>query len=243
MVQGSEYLVSLIRKLEELAYLNDSDKQAILALPSRAEDVPQGYHVVREGVRPVDCCLLVAGYACRYKVSSDGGRQILSFPIAGDMLDLQHLYLGHSDHSVLTITKATVAWIERLDLKALAESRPTVGIALWCDTLIEASIHREWVLNVGRRNSKTRVAHMLCEFAIRCEIAGLSSAETFEWPLKQEEMADATGMTPVHVNRVLRMLVTDGALRRCRRGYGVSNLATLRRVAGFDPAYLHAAAA
>jgi CRP-like cAMP-binding protein len=199
--------------------------------------------LVREGSQPKNCCLLVTGFACRYKVSAGGGRQIVSFHKAGDIIDLQHLHLRIADHHVQSITSARVAWIPMEELRSLAKRRPAVGEALWRDTLIDASIFREWVLNVGRRDAKERVAHMLCEFATRCEAEGLGSAETFEWPMTQEQIADATGMTSVHVNRTLRALTMDCALRGSGRGYRVNDWARLKHVAGFDPTYLHAEAA
>jgi CRP-like cAMP-binding protein len=114
---------------------------------------------------------------------------------------------------------------------------------MWRDTLIDASVFREWVLNVGRRDAKARVAHMLCEFAVRCEDAGLGSAESFAWPMTQEHIADATGLTSVHVNRTLKALTLEGALE-CERGrYQVADWSRLTQIGEFDKAYLHAAAA
>jgi CRP-like cAMP-binding protein len=118
-----------------------------------------------------------------------------------------------------------------------------VAEALWRDTLIDASIFREWVLNVGRRDAKSRIAHMLCEFLMRCESAGLGSAERFDLPMTQEQIADATGLTSVHVNRMLRALEEDGVIHHRGREIRVGDWALMKRVAGFDSTYLHAAAA
>ena len=232
----------LVRKLELLAELTDEDRQALAALPRSISKVRAGHHLVREGSEPTDCCLLLEGYSCRYKMSATGARQIVSFHISGDILDLQHLLLSTADHHVMTITEATVAWMPKAAVRALARARPRVAEALWKDTLIDASIFREWVLNVGRRDAKSRIAHMLCEFLVRCEAAGLGSAERFQLPMTQEQIADATGLTSVHVNRMLRVLEEDGVIKRNGRELSVGDWALMRRVADFDPIYLHAAA-
>jgi CRP-like cAMP-binding protein len=235
-------LVGMTRKLARLVELGEADRAAIASLPSWAEFVASGKRLVEEGSQPTHCCVLLKGYACRYKVTVEGKRQIVSFHVAGDILDLQHLHLSVADHHVETITRAEVAWIPKAKLRAIAHERPALAEAMWEDTLIDASIFREWVLNVGRRDAKARVAHMLCEFAIRCEAAGLGSVESFQWPLTQEHISDATGLTSVHVNRTMKALAVDGAIEGGGRTYRVKNWNLLRQVGAFDPAYLHAAA-
>lgn len=235
-------LSTLVHKLELLSPLSQADRAALAALPSTLRKVPAGTHLVREGAQAPDCCLLVEGYACRHKLAANGGRQIVSFHLRGDLLDVQHLLLPVADHNVLTITEAEIAWIPRAELIALTRSRPAVAEALWKDSLIDASIFREWVLNVGRRDAKARIAHMLCEFIARCEKAGLGNAQGFELPMTQEQIADATGLTPVHVNRMLRALAEEGVIVRDRRHIQVADWRRLRMVAQFDPVYLHAAA-
>jgi CRP-like cAMP-binding protein len=235
-------LARLTKKLERLASLNAEDKARLAGLPMRIEEVPRFRELVREGDQPEQCCLLASGYACRYKESASGARQIVSFHLRGDLLDIQHLLLSRADHSLETITTATVAWIPKHDLLRLAWERPSVGKALWRDCLVDASIFREWVLNVGRRDAKARVAHMLCEFVARCEVAGLGSAEGFDFPMTQEQVADATGLTSVHVNRTLKALDREGALLRNRSRFQVLDWQQLCTIADFDPAYLHAAA-
>jgi CRP-like cAMP-binding protein len=203
---------------------------------------PPNHNLVREGDTTTDCCVLLSGYACRYKTTSSGGRQIVSFHVPGDILDLQHLLLSRADHNVQTITEATFAWVPAAELRRIAQDRPALAQALWRDTLIDASIFREWVLNVGRRDAKSRIAHMLCEFAARREQAGLGSPERFELPMTQEQIGDATGLTSVHVNRMLHELASDGVIVRNKREVEISDWARMCRVADFDAAYLHEAA-
>lgn len=222
--------------------LGADDIGELYRLPLRMERVARSRHLIREGEEPDNCCLLVSGFAARYKEAATGLRQIVSFHLTGDLLDIQHLLLARADHSVEAITDAEIAWIPKGELLELASARPDIGRALWRDCLIDASIFREWVLNVGRRDGKTRIAHMLCEFVARCEAAGLGSAEGFVLPMTQEQIADAVGLTPVHVNRCLRALDGDGVVHRNGAQFRVIDWHRLCAVGDFDPAYLHNAA-
>jgi CRP-like cAMP-binding protein len=236
-------LLLLTRKLQTLARLDEADREALASLNFRTEEFEAGRYLVREGDDASACCLLVEGYACRHKLADDGGRQIVSFHMAGDVVDLQHLLLARADHNVQALTRALVAWIPCIELKRVGRERPTVGQAMWRETLIEASIFREWVLNVGRRDAKARIAHMLCEFAARLAHAGLGPIERFPLPMTQTDIADATGMTPVHVNRTLRQLREEGVIAHKHRDLQILDWRGLRRAGGFDPAYLHGMAA
>jgi CRP-like cAMP-binding protein len=235
-------LKALIAKLGRLSGLDHEDRIALAKLTYRTEHVAASRKLVRERQEASDCCLLMEGYACRYKRASGGGRQIVSFHLPGDVLNLQHLFLSRADHFVQAITEAKVAWIPTAELKRLCWDRPRIGEALWRDCLIDASMFREWVLNVGRRDAKSRVAHMLCEFAARGDKAGLGPPERFDLPMTQADIADATGLTPVHVNRMLRKLRDEGLIVQDKREVRIVDWARMREAADFDPAYLHAAA-
>src|SRR6185437_9639427 len=134
------------------------------------------------------------------KVTGNGGRQILSVHMPGEFLDLQNCLLGVADHNVQTLTRAEVAIVAAGALRRLTEAHPLVGRALWIETLIDSAVFREWIVNVGRRDAITRLAHLLCEFSLRLAGAGLASDGCYELPMTQEQLADATGLTAVHVN-------------------------------------------
>jgi CRP-like cAMP-binding protein len=240
---GEDNLRPLTAKLERLAGLDQEDRKAIQNLPMSVKPARPNSYLVREGGTASACCLLVDGYACRHKTASNGERQIVSFQLPGDILDLQHLWLEQADHNIQTITEAVIGWIPVAELQALIRDRPRIGEALWRDTLIDASIFREWVLNVGRRNAKQRIAHMLCEFAVRREAAGLGPPESFVMPMTQEHIADATGLTAIHVNRMLQALGAEGVIQREKRHIAIADWDRMRRVADFQPAYLHIAEA
>ena len=238
----NEPAVGLIRKLGRLATLDAEERRILADLPYRLEAVPPGALLVSEGNVVTQCCVLVEGYACRHKTSAEGKRQIVSFHLAGDILDIQHLMLDRADHNVETITSAQIAWVPTDKLRTLVLERPNIGQALWRDVLIDASVFREWVLNVGRRDAKTRIAHMLCEFGARALAAGIAKGDPFLLPLTQEQIADATGLTPVHVNRMLRYLREAGALSVGQKGVCIEDFGLLQAISSFDPTYLHAAA-
>jgi CRP-like cAMP-binding protein len=231
-----------IRKLDRLAHLDETDRQAIRALHARIETHPAHSVLVKDGARVTHCTLLIDGFVCGQKDTGDGGRQILSFHLPGDFVDLGHLLLSRSDHAVQTLTPATIARIAAQDLRLLAETRPHIGQALWRDTLIGAAITREWVVNVGRRGATARIAHLLCEFATRRQTAGFGPPERFDLPMTQEQIGDATGLTSVHVNRKLHDLQDIGVIARERRDLHIRDWPRLTRIGDFDPAYLHAAA-
>lgn len=231
----------LTKKLERVGCLDPKDRARIALLPAKIESVPRFHRVVREGEEHDHCCLLVEGVASRHKHTVTGARQIVSFHVKGDLLDTQHLLLSRADHSVETMTPAVLAWIPKPELLRLAWERPQIGRALWRDTLVDASVFREWILNVGQRDAKTRIAHMLCEFAARCEAAGLGPPSSLKIPFTQADVADATGLTSVHINRMIQELREEGALSKDTGQIRIHNFNRMRAIGNFDPAYLHAA--
>lgn len=219
--------------------LSEDDRQAVLALPCRVRRMDAGSYLVREGSQPLHCGILIDGYANRQKTTGDGSRQILAVCIPGDAVDLQNMFLDISDHAVQMLTRGTVADVVREPLQQLVLDRPAVARAVIQLTLIEASILREWVVNVGRRDARERIAHLLCEFAVRLEQRGQALDQGFELPMTQEQLADATALTSVHVNRVLKHLEADGLIRRKRRNIQFKDWRALQDVGDFNRGYLH----
>jgi CRP-like cAMP-binding protein len=229
----------LLRQLELHVDLPAEDRQRILDLPHRIRRADAGSYLVREGDVPTHCTVLVNGYAYRQKVTGDGSRQIIAVCIPGDAIDLQNMFLNVSDHAVQMLTQGKVADVPREALQDLVLTRPAIGTAIIQLTLVEASILREWVVNVGRRDARQRIAHILCEFAVRLEARGLTSDHGFELPMTQEQLADATGLTSVHVNRVLKGLEADGLINRKRRYIHFDNWRALQDAGDFSRRYLH----
>jgi len=233
---------SLVRKLSGLNELSPEDISAIQTLPIRKRRLKAGTFIVAEDQLVSECCLLLTGFACRNKLAKDGRRQIVSFHLAGDILDIQHLFFERADHNLQVITDADVAFIPMSALRDLVRESAQIAIALWRDCLVDASIFREWVLNVGRRPAAGRISHMLCEFVARCLSAGITKTSAMILPMTQEYIADATGLTSVHVNRVLRQLREGGLIEGAGRTFKIADWDGLRQFADFRPGYLHLAA-
>ena len=229
----------LVRKLETHSSLSDEDRKAVLALPCKVSQLDPQAYTIREGMRPDACSILLSGFAFRQKLTSDGARQIVALHIPGDPLDFQHLFLDEADHNVQMLTRGTVAFVPREPLQALARSRAAIGQAILVAILIEASIYREWIVNVGRRDARTRLAHLFCEFAARLDKQGLAGEYGYDLPMTQEQIGDAVGLTPVHVNRMTRSLEMEGLIVRKGRTINFPDLKRLRAVADFNPRYLH----
>jgi CRP-like cAMP-binding protein len=229
----------MVKKLQLWAPLGPDEQAAVLALPHRVEEVLPNRHLVREGERPTHSCLLIAGFAFRHKVLVDGSRSISAVHMSGDMVDLQNSLLGTADHSVQALTRATVAFIPREEIQRIAFEYPPGGMAMWYDTLVDASIFREWIANIARRHAGPRLAHLLCEFGVRLEAIGLADRRSFELPMTQEQLADATGLTPVHVNRMLMDMEARGLIARAKKFVAIADWTSIEDEAGFDDTYLH----
>nr|WP_295374278.1 Crp/Fnr family transcriptional regulator [uncultured Sphingosinicella sp.] len=232
-------LAPMLRKLEYWATFSDSDREALLALPYTLKTFEPAGMVVREGDKPTHSCLLRSGYLYRHKIVADGARQILALHMSGDMVDLQNSLLRLADHNVQALTRAEVAYIPREAVQEIAFARPSIGMAMWHDTLVDGSVFREWIANVGRRDARTRLAHLLCEFALRLEAAGLGEHGKWDLPMTQEQLADATGLTPVHVNRTLKALDASRLIVRSKRSVTVADWKALAAAGDFQSSYLH----
>jgi CRP-like cAMP-binding protein len=229
-----------IAKLQYRVKLDAADRAALLALPLKIKTVERNHYIVRERDLATHSCVMLSGYSVRTKIVGTGDRQIVAIHMKGEMVDLQNSLLEVADHSVQMLTSGKVAFIPREDIVRLSEERPLVGRAMWIDTLVEGSISREWVTNVGRRDAKTRLAHLLCEFSLRLKVAGLGQDVDYELPMTQEQLGDATGLTSVHVNRTIKVLEKEGLINRVNpRSIHIGDWRKLAEAGDFDSNYLH----
>lgn len=236
---GPSILDAMVRKLQQWRPLDAADQDALHALPHQTISLKPLEYIVREGDKPRSSCLMLSGYSFRHKIAGNGGRQIFSIHMKGDLADLQNSLLGTADHNLQALTRVEAAMIPVEAIEDIAFTRPAIGRAMWYETLVDGSIFREWTLNVGRRDARTRMAHMLCEFALRIEQAGLGERCDYELPMTQEQLADALGITSVHANRTLMTLAQEGLIARNNRAVRITDWAALRKTGDFDPAYLH----
>jgi CRP-like cAMP-binding protein len=232
-------LAPLLRRLRLHSQLASKDERSILSLPFTRASREQYSYIIREGDCAKNCAVLFSGFAERHRLSANGGRQILAIYIAGDPLNLDQLFLPTADDALQTLKASELAFIKHEHLLDLMGQRPSIARALMTTALVDASIFREWTINVGRRDARTRIAHLLCELAFRMEAQGLRTQDML-LPLTQYHIADATGLTPVHVNRTLKAMKSDGLLSAKGGFFGFPDWRRLREIADFSPQYLHA---
>lgn len=239
MTSASEIFERTYRKFTQRTPLDESDREAFFSLPFETRTYEQHRYISREGDKAPGATLILDGLAYRHKVTVEGARQILSLHIPGDFVDLEGALLTVADHNVQALTKCNVAVIPRAAVINLIDTHARLAHAMWVDTLVDASIYREWITNVGRRDAQSAMCHLLCEFTRRLEVAGIAHRDGYDLPMTQEQLADALGVTPVHVNRVLRDLDAQGLIVRDKRFVRVPNWEALRKAAGFNELYLH----
>ena len=229
----------MIRRLASRASLDSDDHAAIRSLPFKPQVFKKQALLVEEGQKPILCPFILSGFTFVQKITSAGMRQIVSFQIPGDFVDSQNLFLKISDSTVQALTEVTTASVPLKDMRARVQERPNINRALWIDSLVDASVLREWVVNMGRRSAPQRVGHIICEFAFRLRITERIEGMDFELPITQEQLADAAGITPIHVNRVLKALADEGLISRDRRNIASSDWSALMAFADFNSRYLH----
>lgn len=230
---------SLIAKLATVADLREAEVEQLIALCDDERIVPAKRDILSVGVRPDHVHVIVDGWAARYKTLTDGSRQIVALLIPGDFCDLHVAILGHMDHGIVALTRCRVAYIPSHALDRLTSERSDLTKALWCAALVDEGVLREWILNIGRRDAFDRVAHLFCELHARMNMIGLVEGDRLALPLTQEQLADATGLTAVHVNRTLQRLRADGLIEVGSGYLTVLDVARLREIAGFNGNYLH----
>jgi CRP-like cAMP-binding protein len=233
---------SLVRKLEQFTKLSEAEKRAIGAAPTRIRLVGLRQDIVSDGSQPTDISLISDGFACRYKVLDDGRRQILAFLIPGDICDLRALLLRRIDFGVAALSACQITVIPHQRLFDILEKHPRLALTLWANTMVDAAIYRQWLTNVGRHSAHERIAHLLCEMCHRLHAVGFVEKGRFKLPVTQTDIGDATGLSTVHVNRVIQDLRSDQLITIHSNIVVVLDWERLKTVGEFDPSYLGAAA-
>ena len=235
----SQNLVPLVRKLESVAPLHADERAALLDLPVTVRRMRPDHDIVRDRDRPTQSCLVLDGWLCRCKILENGTRQIFSFHMSGDIPDLQSLFLNTMDHNLGTLVQSTVAFIQHESIRTLIRNHPRLSELLWRDTLIDAAIFREWIVGMGRRDAPSRIAHLFCELFVKMRAVGLTRGYTCDFPITQSVLADALGLSTVHVNRSLMELRGKRLITLEKHVLTILSWEELQEQAGFDPLYLH----
>jgi len=229
----------LLLKLRHRDTVSAEEEEVLRAIVSPPERIAARRCAIREGELLDRSMLLVEGFVGRYKDMRDGQRQITQIHIAGDFPDLHGFLLKRLDHDLLAMTDCVVSWVPHEVLQKATEEFPHLARMLWFSTNLDAAIHRAWAVSLGRRDATARIAHLICELQIRLGIVGLADANGFDLPLTQADLAECLGLTPVHVNRVLKDLREKGLLTFRRSRVEIPDFGELARLGEFTPAYLY----
>ena len=231
-------LQRFLDRLTSRSALTDKEQQAILNLPCRSEHIQSNRDIVTLGERVDHACLVVDGIVGRFGQNSEGKRQITALHIPGDMADLHSVVQPESASALQALSIATILRVPHAALRAAAARYPALAEALWRDCMVDASILSQWVVNVGRRDAKERIAHLLCEMAVRLHAAPAEGEIVFPFGVTQSQLADATGLTSVHVNRTLQALRRDGLAEVSSRAVHIPDWHALVAAGDFDASYL-----
>ena len=228
-----------LERLLSRSTLGPAEQQAILNLPYKVVQVRARTDIVSPGETVSNACLVAKGLIARFDQMRDGRRQIVAFHIAGDMCDLHSVVAPTAAWGMAALNGSTVLHVPHSDLRNIAIDFPGIALAFWRDGTVDASILAKWVGNLGRQDARARVAHVLCEVGIRMECGGLAVDRTcFVLEATQEQLADAVGLTAVHVNRTMQALRRDGLIESRGHTVEVKDWRRLAETAEFDPAYL-----
>jgi len=239
-IEAHRAVSHIVHKLQQFVRLSAADR-ALLARTAgqRVKRYMPRTDIAREGDKPTDVRLILNGWACRYKQLEDGRRQIVSFLLPGDICDLNVFILREMDHSIGTITSATIADLPRDFFDEISAGHPRILTAFWWESLVNAAIQREWTMNLGQRSASERMAHLLCELFVRLRMAGLADNNSCSFPLTQSDLAEATGLSKVHVNRTLQELRAGSLIILKGKTLVVPDLDRLISAGLFNPNYLH----
>ncbi|WP_373488570.1 Crp/Fnr family transcriptional regulator [Blastomonas sp.] len=228
-----------VKKLSGLADLAAADALALETATAHPRRYNARQDLIREGDEPGPMFVVLEGWVCRYKILPSGSRQIMAFLMPGDACDLHIKLLAAMDHSIQAITPAMVATVTKVDMQAMMHKHPNIANAMYSAQLVDEGVMRAWIFSMGRRSSVERVAHLICELYLRARNIGLTDDDEFDLPLSQLVLADALGMTAVHINRILKELRLAGAMSLKRGSVTILDPVKLIQIAGFDENYLH----
>ena len=228
-----------LMKLRARSDVSAAEESVLRALPGQTRTVMAKATLIHAGDQLSNSTLLLDGLMCRYKDLSDGQRQVTELHVAGDFVDLHSFTLKRLDHNIMALTQCTVALVPHDRLKQLTEDHPHLTRVYWFTTNLDAAIHREWELSLGRRTALARLAHLFCELHARLGLVGLADDDGYDLPITQIDLAECVGMTSVHVNRTLRELRGEQVVEFRYGRVQIKDLRKLQAIADFDPGFLY----
>jgi CRP-like cAMP-binding protein len=230
---------TILRRLEQIGKLAEEDKAALLSLRGTTRKLKRGEDVLKEGEHPTEAVIVLSGLLLRYRFSPNGSRQIHSFYIPTDTPCLESMPMEVMDNSLAAAAPSHVGLVEHVELARVMDERPHLLTLIWRETLIQGALVREWLMRNSQMLAHAQMAHFFCEIMTRARAAGVADGDSCAFPITQEDLADALGMTTVHVNRTLQILRAGGLMEFRGGKLTVRDLPQLSEIAEFDPSYLH----
>lgn len=237
-LQAAPKITTLVEKLSLRDRISTEEIEALQKALEPPKMVAAGSDIVREHTRPLHSTLLISGFSARYSTLADGARQITEINVPGDFIDLHSLLMKQMDHGVVALTECVVAEAPHSGLIDITERHPHLGRLLWLDTIIDAAIHRQWLVAMGRRSGLGHLAHLVCELYLRLQAVGQTGDLTFDLPLTQAVLGDALGLSTVHVSRLISELRGEGVINWSGGRIDILDWRRLAEIAEFDPTYL-----
>jgi len=231
-------IIPLLRKLERYGPISNSEKEFLTHAIARVTEYEAGQSIVDKGAAPFDSCLVIEGFVGRVRLLPDGTRQIMAFHIPGDFCDLHSFVLKKMDHGIQALSRCRMAKVPHSKIHEITERFPRLTRSLWWDVALDAAIHREWMISMGRRSAYEQMAHLYCEMLLRLRAVGLADDNTYDLPVTQQDLGDAFGLTSVHVNRTLQALKRGNLVISHGKRITIPDIDALKKAAGFDPSYL-----
>ena len=237
-LQATPKITTLVEKLSLRDRISPEEIEALQKALEPPKTVAAGSDIVREHSRPLHSTLLISGFSARYSTLEDGARQITEINVAGDFIDLHSLLMKQMDHGVVALTECVIAEAPHSGLIDITERHPHLTRLLWLDTIIDAAVHRQWLVAMGRRSGLGHLAHLVCELYLRLQAVGQTGDMTFDLPLTQAVLGDALGLSTVHVSRLISELRGEGVINWSGGRIDILDWRRLAEIAEFDPTYL-----
>lgn len=237
-IRAAPKITTLVEKLSLRDRISPDEIEALQKALEPPKTVAAGSDIVREHTRPLHSTLLISGFSARYSTLEDGARQITEINVSGDFIDLHSLLMKQMDHGVVALTECVVAEAPHSGLIDITERHPHLTRLLWLDTIIDAAIHRQWLVAMGRRSGLGHLAHLVCELYLRLQAVGQTGDLTFDLPLTQATLGDALGLSTVHVSRLISELRAEGVIHWSNGQIDILDWRRLTEIAEFDPTYL-----
>ena len=237
-LQATPKITTLVEKLSLRDRISPEEIEGLQKALEPPKTIAAGSDIVREHSRPLHSTLLISGFSARYSTLEDGARQITEINVAGDFIDLHSLLMKQMDHGVVALTECVIAEAPHSGLIDITERHPHLTRLLWLDTIIDAAIHRQWLVAMGRRSGLGHLAHLVCELYLRLQAVGKTGDLSFDLPLTQTTLGDALGLSTVHVSRLISELRSEGVVAWAGGRIDILDWRRLAEIAEFDPTYL-----